>query len=193
MPTTSGAPYRLFMNVDQVPPKGNDSASAPFWATPSFYVAHTTGSNTYDTLEEATESAIYSMSLAQSESIEYNGATTYKFYEREKASIDPPAITATQIGEYRHCSKGLDKEEYSGSDSRNIHGVLKAKSGSWICMDKDGKWVWSTVIHRQWDKYVDEGKIPKAETVHADKRRQKGYKDSVTATHGSTAPPPPIG
>tara|TARA_Y100000593_G_scaffold78673_1_gene146202 strand:- start:524 stop:1105 length:582 start_codon:yes stop_codon:yes gene_type:complete len=193
MPTTIGGPYRLFMNVDQVPAEGNRSGSTPYWATATFYVAQTTGSNTFANLEAATASAIHSRSLAQSESINYAGATTYKFYEREKASVDPPKITAANIGEYRHCAKGLQLAEFSGSDARNVHGVIKAKSGSWICVDKDGKWVWSTTIHQQWDKYVKLNQIPKAETVHDNKRSQKGYKNSVTATYGEEAPPPPSG
>jgi len=192
MPTTEGAPYKLYMNIDQVPAEGNMSASTPYWASPSFYIEQTTGSTAFITLEAATASAIHSMSLAQSESINYAGATTYKFYEREKASVDPPKITAASIGEYRHCAKGLQLAEFSGSDARNVHGVIKAKSGSWICVDKDGKWVWSSVIHHQWDKYVSLKQIPAAEVVHDNKRNQKKYKNSVTASYGATAPPPPI-
>ena len=190
MPTTSGAPYTLYQNIDSIPASGSLSSSTPTWAMPMFYIKNST-TLTYANLELATGSAIVSMSSAQSESFEFNGVN-YKWYKRKGSKVDPSPISPIAVGEYRYCSKGFaSASEFSGSSARNANGTLKKASGAWICKDKNGAIVWSSVIHMDWDRYVDEKSVPIAEVRLNNPRNSKSWKDLKPATIGKVVNPPP--
>ena len=190
-------PFTIIQSVDQVPMSGSRSGSTPIWASPAYYIKTHTGSNgRFDSLEAATGSAEWSGSETTSSSFQFGGQHQVFSSRRGSFKANAPSIGASGW-KFRYAGKGLLQSEVSnstGAPIRDKEGCLKAKSGHYMVLNKDGEPVWGTVLSL-WDGYKSLDQIPTEEQQLGDPRQKpiwsKGTKNTSGSNQFPTEPGPP--
>ena len=193
MPTTNGAPYRIIQNVDQIPAKGELSASSPPWASPTFYIYQSTGSGgDYANLEAATASCVTSIIASNTKTYSFGGATRTFISSRgaySRSADIPPRTDTTH--KWMYAGAGLEEAWVSGSGFRDSTGKMKSESGHYIVLDSKGVAVWGSTLV-MWDEYNRDNQLPPEQLELGDPRSQNSplWGNSVKNTAGQLSAPP---
>ncbi len=193
MPTTTDAPYRIIQNVDQIPAKGEMSASTPPWASPTYYIFQSTGSGgDYANLEAATSSCVTSILASNTKTYSFGGSTRTFISSRGaySSSADIPLRT-DPTHKWMYSGAGLEEAWVSGSDFRDSTGKMKSESGHYIVLDCNGAAVWGSTLV-MWDEYSRDNQLIPEDKELGNPRSQNRqlWGNSVKNTAGNLTAPP---